>query len=125
MVEIRYIATINRNFLIKNMDRVYLILAAIGLVIPYSIFINWLLNNGVNFNLFWQGIVEHPIGLFAWLDVFIAAVSLMVYVIYQRTHYSVKQVSYVISGTCLVGVSFSLPLLLYFNEVNKQQKQAK
>lgn len=102
------------------MDRVYVFLAFIGFVIPYSVFISWMLNHGLDFSLLWQSIMDEPISLFAWLDVLIAAVAVLVYTFHQRANYSNIQIKCIALGTCLVGVSFSLPLLLYFNEINQK-----
>ena len=58
--------------------RVYLGLAVIGLILPYSQFISFLLENGVNMGLIIEEITAYRLSAFAWLDVVVTAVVVIV-----------------------------------------------
>lgn len=117
MDEIRFIALINK---IKEMTKLYLFLAVIGCIVPYGIFINWLFKNGVDISLFWSNIVASPMSIFAWLDVLITALVLLIYLFIKRHFFEVGQRWVITITTCLIGPSCSLPLLLYYLEKQKQ-----
>jgi len=61
------------------MKKLYLFLAIIGLILPLWHFISWLLEFGVDVPLMFHTIAEDKLSLFAWLDVIISAMVLMVF----------------------------------------------
>ena len=63
------------------MKKLYLFLAIIGFILPLSQFISWLLEFGVDVVLMFHTIVEDKLSLFAWLDVIVSAVMLVVFVL--------------------------------------------
>ncbi len=94
----------------------YLGLAIIGTIVPYAAFIPWLLQNGVDITQFFIEVIANPISLFAWLDVIIAAVALLGFIVHDGEKHQVKWRFVAIAGTLSVGVSCGLPLYLYFRE---------
>ena len=95
---------------------IYLLLAIIGAVLPYAIFISWLINNGFDISLFFHSIINNPISLFAWADVLISAIVLIYFIITDKIQVPSNKRMLSIMATLLVGVSFGLPLYLYFRE---------
>ncbi|WP_230661658.1 DUF2834 domain-containing protein [Psychrobacter sp. I-STPA10] len=95
---------------------IYLLLAVIGAVIPYTIFIFWLMNNGFNISLFFHSIIDNPISLFAWVDVLISAIALIYFIVTDKKPVPPNKRILSIIATLLVGVSCGLPLYLYFRE---------
>ncbi|BDC48517.1 hypothetical protein F183_A08330 [Bryobacterales bacterium F-183] len=91
----------------------YLLLAVLGLVIPYSKFLPWLFRNGLNLPLFFQELFVNRISSFFGWDVILSAVALL-YWIWREKHVPRRWMA--ATGTLLVGVSFGLPLFLYLRE---------
>lgn len=92
----------------------FLFLALAGAILPLKVFWSWLVEYGFHPALFWQHITATPLSIFAWLDVFISALAILVYLYIAKARYSRAQIISVISATCLIGVSCGLPLLLSF-----------
>jgi hypothetical protein len=95
------------------MSRFYLIAALLGAAIPYAAFAPWLLAHGTDVSLLIQQGTANPISLFAWLDVIVAAVVLMVFVIADGRARQVRHWYLAVLATLVVGVSCGLPLYLY------------
>ena len=92
--------------------RVYLGLAAIGLILPYSQFIPFLLENGVNIGLIVHEITAYRLSAFAWLDVVITAVVVIVAVYEEK----IERWWIPVAASLLVGPSCGLPLYLFLRE---------
>ena len=92
--------------------RVYLGLAVIGLVLPYSQFIPFLIENGVNTSLIINEITAYRLSAFAWLDVVITAVVVIVAVFEEKIDFWWIPVA----ASLLVGPSCGLPLYLFLRE---------
>ena len=92
--------------------RVYLGLAVIGLVLPYSQFIPFLMENGVNISLIIHEIAAYRLSAFAWLDVVITAVVVIVAVLEEKMDFWWIPVA----ASLLVGPSCGLPLFLFLRE---------
>ncbi|MEF1311688.1 DUF2834 domain-containing protein [Vibrio mytili] len=98
------------------MVRFYLVLSVLGILLPYGAFVPWLAVNGVDIRLLFSEAVANPISIFAWLDVLVAAIALLGFIVVDGQRYKVKYRYFAVLGTLLVGVSFGLPLYLYFKE---------
>lgn len=98
------------------MVRFYLVLSVLGILLPYGAFVPWLAANGVDIGLLFSEAVANPISIFAWLDVLVAAIALLGFIVVDGQRYKVKYRYFAVLGTLLVGVSFGLPLYLYFKE---------
>lgn len=98
------------------MIKVYLFLTVLGIAIPFGAFIPWLVNNGLDFIALFNAAIVNPISIFAWLDVIVAALVLLIFIIVDGKQHKVKNFWFAIVGTLSVGVSFGLPLYLYLKE---------
>lgn len=94
--------------------QIFLWLSIMGAVIPLWPFGEWLLINGVNPTLFFADLSANKISLFAWLDVVVAAVVLLLACWRAEFNLTLHQRVSVTLATCCIGVSCGLPLLLYF-----------
>jgi len=94
----------------------YLVLAILGAFIPYAAFVPWLIQNGIDVSLFFAEMMANPISIFAWLDVFVAAITLLGFILHDGQKNQVKWRYIAIVGTLSVGVSCGLPLYLYLRE---------
>lgn len=92
-------------------------------MIPLKAFISWLMEYGVHPVLFLQHLTATPLSVFAWLDVFISAIAILVYLYLAKARYSRPQIISVVAATCLIGVSCGLPLLMSYQF--RQQESGK
>ncbi|NOU49797.1 DUF2834 domain-containing protein [Pseudoalteromonas sp. JBTF-M23] len=103
------------------MKHFYLTCSLLGAFIPLAVFIPWLVDNGVAIELFYQSVIANPISLFAWLDVIIAALALIVFIVVDSKKHQVSGYQLAILGTCCVGVSFGLPYYLHLKCINDKR----
>lgn len=92
----------------------YLVLTLAGLLIPYSQFLPWLLQNGPNSHLFLSDMIANRISTFFVADVLMSAATLISFISADKS--KIPQRWAIITGLCLVGVSFAFPLYLYLKE---------
>jgi hypothetical protein len=97
---------------------IYLLLCVLGLAFPYSQFIPFLLENGLDFRLFFQQLSANRISSFFSLDVLVSAVVLIVFIISEGIRLKIRHLWLPIVGTFAVGVSLGLPLFLYIRQSN-------
>ncbi|TMO57226.1 DUF2834 domain-containing protein [Pseudoalteromonas phenolica] len=102
------------------MAKVYLLLAILGAVLPYGALLPWLFDNGLNLQLLWQAITANNISVLAWLDVVIAAVALICFIVTDSNKHQVRGAAFAIIATLTVGVACGLPLYLYLKEKNRE-----
>ncbi|MCF2907215.1 DUF2834 domain-containing protein [Pseudoalteromonas sp. DL2-H2.2] len=105
------------------MVRFYLVLAVLGILLPYGAFVPWVATNGLDIGLFFGEAAANPISVFAWLDVLVAAIALLGFILVDGERHKVKHRYFAVLGTLLVGVSFGLPLYLYLKERQSFQSQ--
>lgn len=94
------------------MRRIWLTLCVVGTVVPYAAFVPWLLEHGLDLSLLYRQAAGTPVAAFAWLDVLVAAVVVLL-LAGRRLVAGDRGFALVVAGTCLVGVSLGLPLYLY------------
>lgn len=105
------------------MVRFYLVLSVLGILLPYGAFIPWVVTNGFEIGLLFNEAVANPISIFAWIDVLIAAIVLLGFIVVDGQRHKVKYRYFAVFGTLSVGVSFGLPLYLYFKEKQTHHPQ--
>lgn len=98
------------------MRRLYLILALIGLVVPYAFFISFLAQYGLNFGELWRQLTQNSISLFAWADVVVTAVVFLIWSRHEAHRVNVRVWPLTSLVTLLVGPSCALPLFLFFRQ---------
>lgn len=87
-------------------------LAIVGAVLPLSHFLPWLVENGLDRELFRSELFATPISrFFAW-DVIVSGVVLVVFILNERRRLKMDGLWLPISGGILIGVSFGLPMFL-------------
>lgn len=95
-----------------NVDkRGYLALAVAGLLIPYSQFVPYLLENGLNIGMILSDISSSRIAAFGWLDVAVSAVVLVVMILDERD--GIRHWWLPVVDTFTVGISCGLPMYMY------------
>jgi hypothetical protein len=92
------------------------VLAVVGIVIPYSQFVPWLVGHGLDAKAFALELFSTRIGAFFGLDVLIAALVLLVFIRREGRRARVRHLWLPAAATLLVGVSCGLPLFLFMRE---------
>ena len=95
------------------MKRLWLFMCVIDTVLPYAMFIPWALKNGLDMRLLLYQATP-PIAAFAWLDVFVAAVVVLVLAI-KQIYAGQSRFWLVVIGTCGVGVSLDCRSIFTWN----------
>ena len=95
----------------------YLVCCVLGLVLPYSQFVPWLLEHGLNITLFLRELSANRISAFFAIDVIVSAIVLLWFIQNEGKRLRIGLLWLPTVGTLIVGVSFGLPLFLFLREV--------
>ena|SRR4028118_2004871 len=94
----------------------YVVLCFAGTVLPYSQFVPFLREHGLNIRVFVEQLFATRIAAFFAFDVLVSAVVLCVFVIREGRRRGMNHLWLPIAATFAVGVSLGLPLFLYMCE---------
>ena len=94
----------------------YLVLCILGTALPYSQFIPFLLEKGLNINEFFAQLFANQISGFFGMDVIVSSVVLWVFVFSEGSRLKMKNLWIYIESNLLVGVSLGLPLFLLMRQ---------
>ena len=95
---------------------IYLVLSILGAVLPYSQFIPWLAEHGLNLPLVWQEITGSRLSSFAWLDVVVSVLTILFFVVWESRRLGMPFPIWPVLGSLTIGASFGLPFFLYQRE---------
>jgi Terpene cyclase DEP1 len=95
---------------------IYLFFCVLGVVLPYSQFVHWVLEHGLRMGLFFRELFANRIGGFFVMDVLVSAVVLIFFLRREGKRLGVRHLWLPIVGTLTVGVSLGFPLFLYLRE---------
>ena len=98
------------------MRGLYLCLAVVGAAVPYSQFLPWLAEHGMNLPMLFSELFSTRIGAFFGCDVLISAVVLIGFIRREGAKQRIRLLWVPVAATCLIGVSCGLPLFLYMRE---------
>jgi hypothetical protein len=104
-----------------KLRHLYLILCVLGIVLPYSQFIPFVSEYGLNFSTFFQQLFANHISAFFGLDVIVSAIVLIVYVFSEGNRLGMRHLWLPILATFTVGVSLGLPLFFYMRELHLEK----
>ncbi len=99
----------------------YLGLCVAGIVLPYSQFVPFLREHGLDLRLFVEELFSTRVGAFFGMDVVVSAVVLALFVWVEGRRGGVRRLWAPIVATLIVGVSLGLPLFLYMREVRLER----
>ncbi len=94
----------------------YLTLCILGTVLPYSQFVPFLREHGLDARLFLDHLFANSVSGFFGMDVLVSSVVLWVLVFSEGRRAGVKHLWAPIVANVTVGVSLGLPLFLYMRE---------
>ena len=92
---------------------VYLGLCVLGFVLPNAAFWPWLATYGLASRQFLADLSANGVSRFFGLDVALSALALILFVEFEGRRLGLRRRWMPIVGTCVIGVSFGLPLFLY------------
>jgi hypothetical protein len=96
----------------------YLAFCLIGLVLPYSQFIPWIMeHHALNMPLFIQNLFANRISAFFAMDVIVSAVVLILFIQIEGRRFGMRLLWLPTPGVFLVVVSLGLPLFLYLRQI--------
>ncbi len=104
-----------------RLKALYLSLCVLGMVLPYSQFVPFLREHGLDLRLFCSQLFSNRIGGFFGLDVLVSSVVLWVLVAVEGRRSRVPRLWAPIVGSLTVGVSLGLPLFLYLREARLER----
>jgi hypothetical protein len=94
----------------------YLSLAVLGALVPYSQFIPWLAAHGPNAPLLFAEVFSSHAGAFFGLDLSLSTLVLLIFIVHEGAARKMRLLWVPIAATCLLGVSCGLPLFLFMRE---------
>ena len=106
-----------------NLRHLYLLFCILGLVLPYSQFVPWLLEHGLNMSLLLHELFANRISAFFGIDVIVSAVVLISFAISEGARLGMRTIWLPIIAVCLVGGSLGLPLFLYLRQPYLQRSR--
>lgn len=96
----------------------YLVFALIGLFLPYSQFVLWIVeHHAMNVPLFIHDMLANQVSAFFAMDVIISAIVLIVFVVVEGRRLGMRTLWLPVTATFLVGVSLGLPLFFYLRQL--------
>lgn len=103
-----------------KLKNVYLGLSVIGFIFSLTHFLKYILKYGFNIRYASELVTANYISRFLALDLIIAAAVFLILVVVEGRRAYMKNLWIYFITTLCVGLSFSLPLFLYFREVKKE-----
>jgi EamA domain-containing membrane protein RarD len=98
------------------MQWLYLIVAILGTLIPFSCFVPFLMNHGIDLPLLIRQLFQNNVSSSFGLDVLISAVALFLFVFSEGRRRKMKNLWAYVICTLFFGVSSAFPLFLFFRE---------
>jgi hypothetical protein len=103
----------------------YLVCCVVGLVLPYSQFVPWLLEHGLNITLFFRELFANRVSAFFAIDVIVSAIALIWFIQCEGKRLRTWLLWLPTLGTLVVGVSFGFPLFLFLRQVKLDRPAAR
>jgi hypothetical protein len=101
-----------------KLRHLYLLFAAIGLVLPYSQFVPWIEeHHALDMSIFLRDLFANRISAFFAMDVLVSAIVLISFVQTEGKRLGMRLLWLPTVAVFLVGVSLGLPLFLYLRQI--------
>jgi hypothetical protein len=98
----------------------YLLLCMVGAFLPYTQFLPFLRQNGLDFHLFFDQLFSNRVSSFCALDLIVSSFVLWVLVYIEGRRAGMRRLWIPVIASLTVGVSLALPLFLYMREARIQ-----
>ena len=103
---------------------VYFVLAILGLLLPYSLFLPWLLEHGLDIQLFFSQFLANDVASTTALDFMMVSIAVIIFIIFESKKLGIKNMYLFILAT-LVAVGFGLALFLCMRERHYEKELKK
>ena len=107
-----------------KLKTIYLMLCALGIILPYWQFIPWVAANGLHIPLLVRELFANRVSAFFGVDVLISSVVLLVFMRAEGTRLGIRRRWLPVLALITVGVSLALPLFLYMRETRLESGKA-
>ena len=94
------------------MQIIYIVLSIVGFVLPYSQFLSFVADNGLDLSLFFEQLFTNQISSFFAFDVFVSSVVFGIFVFREGRRLQMKFIWIYVVLSLTVGLSFALPVFL-------------
>ncbi|KJH72988.1 DUF2834 domain-containing protein [Aliterella atlantica] len=94
----------------------YLTLCILGIILPYSQFVPFLVEHGLNIQLFVEQLFANRVSSFFGMDLIISSLVFWVFVSWEGSRLEMKNLWVYVVSNLLVGVSLGLPLFLLMRQ---------
>lgn len=101
----------------KTKQILYLVLCAVGTILPFIQFIPFLRDHGLDLQLFVQQLFANRVSGFFAMDVIVSSVVLWVFVYSEGRRLRMRHLWIYVASNLLVGVSLGLPLFLLMRQI--------
>lgn len=98
------------------LQTIYMILCILGTILPYSQFVPFLMEHGLDLKLFVEQLFANRISAFFGADVVVSSLALWMFVFWEGSRLKMKHLWIYIASNLLVGVSLGLPLFLFMRQ---------
>jgi Terpene cyclase DEP1 len=115
-------ALLNRGDLIM-VKGIYLLICLLGFLLPYSQFLPFVLEHGLDIKLFFEQLFANKISGFFGMDVIVSSLALWTFVFWEGTRLKMQNLWVYVVCNLLFGVSLGLPLFLFMRQ-RQLEKQA-
>jgi hypothetical protein len=94
----------------------YLILCILGTALPFSQFVPFLIEHGLDLKLLFEQLFANRISAFFGMDVIVSSLVLWIFVFWEGSRLKMNHLWVYIASNLLVGVSLGLPLFLLMRQ---------
>ncbi|MDZ7961198.1 MAG: DUF2834 domain-containing protein [Aulosira sp. DedQUE10] len=101
---------------------IYLLLCILGFVLPYSQFIPFVLEHGLDIKLFFEQLFANKVSGFFGMDVIVSSLTFWTLIFWEGTRLKMQNLWVYVLCNVLVGVSFGLPLFLLMRQRQLEQQ---
>ena len=99
----------------------YLILCVLGTALPFSQFVPFLIEHGLDLKLLFEQLFANRISAFFGMDVIVSSLVLWIFVFWEGSRLKMNHLWVYIASNLLVGVSLGLPLFLLMRQRQMEQ----
>ncbi len=99
----------------------YSILCILGTILPYSQFVPFLAEHGLNLQLFFEQLFVNRISSFFGMDLIVSSLVFWVFVFWEGSRLGMKNLWVYVVSNLLVGVSLGLPLFLLIRQRKQEE----
>lgn len=109
----------------SSRERIFLALAIAGTILPLLAFVPWILQHGLDVELFVAELFANRVAAFFGWDVIVSAITMLaVLALFPDKLTSTRRIGIAL-GSLLIGPSLGLPLYFYFQERERARESTK